>query len=38
VIGLAALILLGGWGIVQALGRTAVRQDAPTEQLASGGA
>jgi len=38
VIGLAALVLLGGWGIVQALGRTAARQDVPTGQVASGGA
>ena len=38
VIGLAALTLLGGWAIVQALGRTAARQDAPGEQVAPGGA
>ena len=38
VIGLAAVVLLGGCGIVQALGRGAARSDVPTEQIASGGA
>ncbi len=38
VIGLAALTLLCGWGIVQALGRTAARQEAQAGQIASGGA
>jgi hypothetical protein len=38
VIGLAALTLLGGWGLVQALGRTAAREEAPTGQIASEGA
>jgi len=34
VIGLAALALLGGWGIVQALGQVAARQEALTGQIA----
>jgi MFS family permease len=38
VIGLSALTLLCGWGIVQALGRAAARQEAQAGQIVSGGA
>lgn len=38
VIGLAALVLLGGWGIVQGLGRTAARPDLQPDHAAQGGA